>query len=124
MLLGDSNSHDEATYYLPMLPVLEERGKTDAESRQRAEELQKLPAIKQLTIDNSYDLPSSARADQAVRAANAATRYFFTFINALLCFKMNVCSLGARFSVVRKSHPSSAGGAALCRQRAAPVVFG
>ena len=61
LLLGDSNSHDEATYYLPMLPVLEERGKTDAESRQRAEELQKLPAIKQLTIDNSYDLPSSAR---------------------------------------------------------------
>lgn len=61
LLLGDSASGDESTYFLPMLPVLEERGATDATSRQRAEELRKLPAMRLLTSDDGHGLPSSAR---------------------------------------------------------------
>ena len=59
-ILGDSESKAESTFYLPLLPVLEERAESDKEAARQVAELKKLPAIKQLSADNTYDLPSSA----------------------------------------------------------------
>ena len=61
LFLGTNNDKDEATYYLPLLPVLEERAKNDAEIAKLVEELKSLPAIKQLSEGNSYSLPNSAK---------------------------------------------------------------
>ncbi len=60
-LLGDSQSKVEATYYFALLPVLEERAKTDAEAKKQVAELKALPSIKQLSSDDNCDLPISAR---------------------------------------------------------------
>lgn len=59
-LLGDSESQDEATYYLPLLPILEEKAKDDKNIALQVEELKALPSIKQLSADNSFGLPPSA----------------------------------------------------------------
>ena len=59
-ILGDSESKEESTFYFPLLPVLEERAESDKEAAKQVGELKKLPAIKQLSADNTYDLPSSA----------------------------------------------------------------
>lgn len=61
LLLGNSSNKEEATYYLPLLPVLEERAKNDAETAKLVVELKSLPAIKQLSEGNSYGLPNSAK---------------------------------------------------------------
>lgn len=61
LLLGTSDNHEEATYYLPLLPVLEERAKNDSEIAKLVGELKYLPAIKQLSEGNSYGLPNSAK---------------------------------------------------------------
>ena len=61
LFLGTNNNKEEATYYLPLLPVLEERAKNDAEIVKVVGELKSLPAIKQLSEVNSYGLPNSAK---------------------------------------------------------------
>lgn len=61
LLLGNSSNKEEATYYLPLLPVLEERAKNDAETAKLVVELKSLPTIKQLSEGNSYGLPNSAK---------------------------------------------------------------
>ena len=60
-LLGSKDSGEEAAYYLPLLPVLEKRAENDTEAEKQAEYLKKLPAIKQLSADNTYGLPIPAR---------------------------------------------------------------
>ena len=49
LFLGTNNNKEEATYYLPLLPVLEERAKNDVEIAKVVGELKSLPAIKQLS---------------------------------------------------------------------------
>lgn len=61
LILGDSESKNESTYYFSLLPVLEERAKSDSASVKQVAELKALPQIRQLSADNSYGLPSSAR---------------------------------------------------------------
>lgn len=58
--LGNSESQDESTFYFPLLPVLEERAKSDSEVAKQIAEFKNLPAINQLSTENSYGLPSSA----------------------------------------------------------------
>ena len=60
-MLGNSDSNEEATYYFPLLPVLEERAKTDAEAAKQVADLKRLPQIYQLSADDTYGLPDSAR---------------------------------------------------------------
>ncbi len=60
-LLGCKDDSKEATYYFPLLPVLEERAENDAEAARQAASLRKLPIIKQLSADNTYGLPMPAR---------------------------------------------------------------
>lgn len=60
-MLGDSESKEEATYYFPLLPVLEERAKTDAEAAKQVSDLKRLPPIYQLSAGSTYGLPDSAR---------------------------------------------------------------
>ena len=60
-MLGNSESKEEATYYFPLLPVLEERAKTDAEAAKQVADLKRLPQIYQLSADSTYGLPDSAR---------------------------------------------------------------
>ena len=60
-ILGTSEDKQEATYYLPLLPVLEERAKTDANVAKQIEQLKDLPQIHQLAADETYNLPKSAR---------------------------------------------------------------
>lgn len=60
--LGTAQTDVEATYYLPLLPVLEERAKEDAEIAKTYESLKSLPSIKQLSATEMYDLPNSAKA--------------------------------------------------------------
>lgn len=59
-MLGDSESKEEATFYFPLLPVLEERSQKDKEVGKQVAELKALPAIRQLSAENTYGLPSSA----------------------------------------------------------------
>ena len=60
-ILGTSEDKQEATYYLPLLPVLEERAKTDDNAAKQVEQLKDLPQIRQLSADETYNLPKSAR---------------------------------------------------------------
>lgn len=60
-LLGTSQSGVEATYYLPLLPVLEEQAKEDIEVSKTLDSLKSLPSIKQLSASETYNLPISAR---------------------------------------------------------------
>jgi len=60
-ILGTSEDKQEATYYLPLLPVLEERAKTDNNVAKQVEYLMGLPQIHQLSADETYNLPKSAR---------------------------------------------------------------
>ena len=60
-ILGTNEDRQEATYYLPLLPVLEERAKTDVDAAKQVEELKDLPKIQQLSADDTYNLPKSAR---------------------------------------------------------------
>lgn len=59
--LGNSESKEEATFYFPLLPVLEERAKNDAEAAKKVADLKRLPQICQLSADSTYGLPNSAR---------------------------------------------------------------
>lgn len=61
LILGTSESQQETTYYLPLLSVLEERAKKDAEASKQFEQLKKLPKIQQLSASETYGLPVSAR---------------------------------------------------------------
>lgn len=60
-ILGTSEDKQEATYYLPLLPVLEERAKTDVNVAKQVRQLKDLPQILQLSADETYNLPKSAR---------------------------------------------------------------
>lgn len=60
-ILGTSEDKQEATYYLPLLPVLEERAKTDAKAAKQLEQLKDLPRIHQLSAEETHNLPKSAR---------------------------------------------------------------
>ena len=60
-ILGTNEEKQEATYYLPLLPVLEERAKTDANAAKQVQQLKELPQIHQLSADETYSLPKSAR---------------------------------------------------------------
>lgn len=60
-ILGDSQSKDEARYYLPLLPLLEERAENDLETRKQVDVLKSLPKIFQLSSEQTYHLPVSAR---------------------------------------------------------------
>ena len=59
-MLGNSQSQNEATFYLPLLPVLEERAQNDKNIAKQVEELKFLPSIKQLSGNNAYGLPENA----------------------------------------------------------------
>lgn len=59
-MLGNSQSSDKATFYLPLLPVLEERAQNDKNIAKQVEELKSLPSIKVLSGNNSYGLPEAA----------------------------------------------------------------
>ena len=61
LYLGSNAGKEKATYYLPLLPVLEERAKNDAEAARQAAELKQLPAISQLSVENAYGLPNVAK---------------------------------------------------------------
>ena len=61
LYLGSNAGKEKATYYLPLLPVLEERAKNDAEAARQAAELKQLPAISQLSVENAYGLPNAAK---------------------------------------------------------------
>ena len=60
-ILGTSEDRQEANYYLPLLPVLEERAKTDVDAAKQVEKFKDLPKIQQLSADETYNLPKSAR---------------------------------------------------------------
>lgn len=60
-ILGTSEDKQEATYYLPLLPVLEERAKTDEDAAKLFEQQKDLPKIQQLSAEQSFNLPTSAR---------------------------------------------------------------
>lgn len=60
-ILGTNQSDVEATYYLPLLPILEERANDDIEVSKTLRYLKSLPEIKQLSAVEIYDLPISAR---------------------------------------------------------------
>ena len=60
-ILGTSASKQDATYYLPLLSVLAERAKEDAEATKQFEQLNDLPKIQQLSATETYGLPVSAR---------------------------------------------------------------
>lgn len=60
-ILGTNDSKQEATYYLPLLSVLEERAKDDTDASKQFEQLNKLPKIHQLSATETYGLPVSAR---------------------------------------------------------------
>ena len=59
-MLGDSECKEDATFYFPLLSVLEERSQKDKEVGKQVAELKALPAIRQLSAENTYGLPSSA----------------------------------------------------------------
>lgn len=62
LILGTSESKQDATYYLPLLPVLEERAKEkNVDAEMEFERLNALPKIQQLSADKTYNLPVSAR---------------------------------------------------------------
>lgn len=60
-ILGTNQCNVEATYYLPLLPVLEERAKEDSEVAKKIESLKSLPSIQQLSAEETHNLPVSAR---------------------------------------------------------------
>lgn len=60
-ILGTSEDKQEATYYLPLLPVLEERAKTDEDAAKLFEQQKDLPKIQQLSAELPFNLPTSAR---------------------------------------------------------------
>lgn len=60
-ILGSNQSDVEATYFLPLLPVLEKRAMEDAEAAKEWETLKSLPRINQLSADKTYNLPLTAR---------------------------------------------------------------
>lgn len=60
-ILGNNSSKEAATFYFPLLPILEERAKEDEEIAIQVKELKSLPSICQLSADNTYRLPMPAR---------------------------------------------------------------
>lgn len=60
-ILGTSEDKQEATYYLPLLPVLEERAKTDEDAAKVFDQQKDLPKIQQLSAEQPFNLPTSAR---------------------------------------------------------------
>lgn len=60
-ILGTSEDKQEATYYLPLLPVLKERAKTDEDAAKLFEQQKDHPKIQQLSAEQSFNLPTSAR---------------------------------------------------------------
>lgn len=60
-ILGTSEDKQEATYYLPLLPVLEERAKTDEDAAKLFDQQKDLPKIQQLSAEQPFNLPTSAR---------------------------------------------------------------
>ena len=60
-ILGTSEEKQEATYYLPLLPVLEERAKTDEDAAKLFDQQKDLPKIQQLSAEQPFNLPTSAR---------------------------------------------------------------
>lgn len=59
--LGSNQSDVEATYYLPLLPILEERAQNDEDASKKFDSLKGLPRIQQLSADEPLNLPISAR---------------------------------------------------------------
>ena len=60
-ILGTSEDKQEATFYLPLLPVLEERAKTDEDAAKLFDQQKDLPKIQQLSAEQPFSLPTSAR---------------------------------------------------------------
>ena len=60
-ILGTSEEKQEATFYLPLLPVLEERAKTDEDAAKLFDQQKDLPKIQQLSAEQPFNLPTSAR---------------------------------------------------------------
>lgn len=61
LFLGSNQSDVEATYYLPLLPILEERAHDDEDASKIFDSLKGLPKIQQLSADEPFNLPLSAR---------------------------------------------------------------
>lgn len=60
LYLGSNEDQAKETFYLPLLPILEEEAKTDSNARRQFDELNELPRIYQLSDKNNYGLPSGA----------------------------------------------------------------
>lgn len=60
-MLGSNESNVEATYYFPLIPIFEERAKSDESIAHQVNELKRLPQIYQLSEQDRYGLPKSAR---------------------------------------------------------------
>lgn len=61
LFLGTDQSNEEATYYLPLLPILSEEAQDDPEKKLQVEELAALPAMVYLSDEESCGLPESAK---------------------------------------------------------------
>lgn len=60
LYLGSSKDVVESTYYLPLLPILEEKAQTDSEAKKEYDKIKSLPSIYQLNDKNTYGLPTIA----------------------------------------------------------------
>ena len=61
LYLGSSEDSYEATWYFPLLPIMEEEAKGDPIKESKVVELKNLPSIHQLSSGNYYSLPKSTR---------------------------------------------------------------
>lgn len=61
LYLGSSKDPYDATWYFPLLPLMEEEAKGNPDKESEVEALKSLPAIHQLSSSNYYDLPKSTR---------------------------------------------------------------
>ncbi len=59
MYLGNSDMKEEETYFLPLLPIWEERAKEEGDSalKEKVDKLSTLPSIKLLNNNNNYGFP-------------------------------------------------------------------
>lgn len=61
LYLGSSKESYDATWYFPLLPLMEDEAKGYPDKESEVEALKSLPAIYQLSSSNYYDLPKSTR---------------------------------------------------------------
>lgn len=60
MYLGNSEMKEDATYFLPLLPVMKKKAEADSSLNTKINELEKLPKIEILSNKNTKGLPDEA----------------------------------------------------------------